>query len=87
MDDEDQYTDRLAMTFEGHETIGSHTASLYRGWFTPPATTKYRFHQTCDDHCDLRLGNTPDQDREVTEHLNIDHWSEFRRVSYITHGG
>jgi hypothetical protein len=39
MDDEDQYTDRLAMTFEGHETIGSYTASLYRGWFTPPATT------------------------------------------------
>jgi hypothetical protein len=74
------------MNFEGHETIGSNVATLYRGWFTPPATTNYRFHQSCDDHCDMKLGNTPDQELEVTEHLNIDHFSEFRRVSYTTYG-
>jgi hypothetical protein len=35
----------------------------------------------------LRLGNTPDSETDVTEILNIDGWSEFRRVSYVkTHG-
>jgi hypothetical protein len=33
------------------------------------------------------LGNVPDSETDVTEHLNIDHWSEFRRVSYTTAGG
>jgi len=87
MDDPKQWTDRLAMHFEGHESIGSYIATLYRGWFTPPATTKYRFHITCDDHCDLRLGNTPGQTTDVTERLNVDHWSEFERVSFSTNGG
>jgi len=87
MDNEDQYNDLLSLNFEIHEKgIGTLRANLYRGWFTAPATTRYRFHQSCDDQCDLRLGNTPDQETDVTELLNIDHWSEFRRVSYIAHG-
>jgi hypothetical protein len=88
MDDPSQYRDILAMTFESHETnIGSNMAQLYRGWFTPPATANYRFHQSCDDHCNLKLGNTPDQSTETTEYLNIDNWAEYRRVSYSTYGG
>lgn len=49
MDDPTQYTDKLAMQFEEHESLGDQIATLWRGWFTPPATTKYRFHQSCDD--------------------------------------
>jgi hypothetical protein len=62
------------------------TTYLYRGWFTPPADGRYRFHNSCDDHCDLWLGNTPDSETDITELLNVDHWSEFRRVSYSTYG-
>jgi hypothetical protein len=64
MNDPNQYTDLLAMNFEGHETIGSQRAHVYRGWFTPPATGEYRFHQGCDDHCELYLANVPDSDLE-----------------------
>jgi len=89
MDDPTQYTDRLAMNFEGHETVGSQTAHLYRGWFTPPASARYRFYQSCDDHCELYMGSVPDSDleRDVTKILDIDHWNEFRRMSYTSHGG
>jgi len=30
---------------------------MFRGWFKAPATTNYRFYITCDDHCNIRLGN------------------------------
>jgi hypothetical protein len=87
MDKSEEWKDLLAMHFEIQETATTdYMANLFRGWFTPPATGNYRFHQSCDDHCDLRIGNTPDQETDVTEILNIDHWSEFRRVSYTTHG-
>jgi hypothetical protein len=35
----------------------------------------------------LRIGKTPYQTTKVEEILNINHWSEFRRVSYVAHGG
>jgi len=87
MDDPTKYKDMLAMSFEGHETASRARASLYRGWFTPPATKRYRFYQSCDDHCDLVIGNVPDSTTDVTKILDIDSWSEFRRVSYTSHGG
>lgn len=35
----------------------------------------------------MRLGNTPDSETDITEIINIDGWSEYRRVSYVkTHG-
>lgn len=34
----------------------------------------------------MRIGTTPDQETDLTELLDINHWSEFRRVSYVTHG-
>jgi hypothetical protein len=75
------------MQMESHEKDTSSLMSkLYRGWFTPPATTKYRFHQSCDDYCDLKLGKTPDQDTDLEELLDINHWSEYRRTSYTRYG-
>jgi hypothetical protein len=87
MDDENQYTDFLAMHFEGNtRATKSNMATLYRGWFTAPETARYRFHQTCDDHCDFSIGNSPDQETDLTRILDIDHWSEFRRASYVRYG-
>jgi hypothetical protein len=75
------------MHFESSEKkTTSYMANLYRGWFTPPATAKYRFHQSCNDYCDLNLGNTPDQETDVTELIDINHWSEYRRASYTRYG-
>ena len=46
--------------FEDNANEVYNTAKLYRGWFVPPATTNYRFYNSCDDHCALRLGTHPD---------------------------
>jgi hypothetical protein len=83
MDDPTQYDDSLAMQFELLETsTGYRQATVYRGWFVPPATGRYRFHQSCDDECDLTFGNSADTDTDVTKILDINHWVEFRRTSY-----
>jgi len=66
MKDPNRYTDKLAMQFEGQERNVWFEASVYRGWFTAPATTKYRFHQSCNDHCDLDVGDTPGQSTKTT---------------------
>jgi hypothetical protein len=72
MDNTDSFDDLLAMSMESHDTaVKSMQAQLFRGWFTPPATTRYRFHNSCDDHCDLRLGNTPDQETDVLNYLTL----------------
>ena len=51
-------TPLLAMHFGSPVNRGDHDASLYKGWFIPPTTSRYRFYQTCDDHCSLKLGVT-----------------------------
>jgi len=87
MNKEDSYTDMLAMHFEASEKgTTSNMANLFRGWFTPPATTKYRFHQSCDDHCNLVFGKTPDSETDTEELIDTDHWVEYRRITYIAHG-
>jgi hypothetical protein len=57
--DASKYTEKLMMHFEAREDEGNNFVGLYRGWFTPPADARYRFHQSCNDHCNLNLGNTP----------------------------
>jgi len=47
------------MHFESPINEADFLANLYKGWFVPPATTKYRFYTVCDDYCSLKLGLTP----------------------------
>jgi hypothetical protein len=87
MENPDDYKDRLAMQAEGMENIGSNQASLYRGWFTAPTTGKFRFHQACDDHCDLNIGKTPGQSATLSLMLDINHHSSIQRFSFLNYGG
>jgi len=83
----DQYKDLLAMQAEGMENISEYQASLYRGWFTAPTTGKFRFHQACDDECDLNIGKTPNQSATLSKMLDINHYSSFQRNSFMNTGG
>ena len=49
----------LAMNIEMPPNLGDRMSNNFTGWFVPPATTRYRFYMSCDDHCRLYLGNTP----------------------------
>ena len=32
--------------------------SAFKAWFVAPATTRYRFYQTCDDNCNFAMDTT-----------------------------
>jgi hypothetical protein len=60
MDDPKTYKDDLAIHFESPRNLYSNIATVYRGWFIAPATTRYRFYTVCDDHCAMRMAHHPD---------------------------
>lgn len=59
MNNPSKYTETLAMHFESPWDHGTNIAQIYRGWFTAPVTSRYRFMTACDDYCAMRLGITP----------------------------
>jgi len=59
-----EYHTSLVTTFELPQhnrnqgtDYSDYMTNVFKGWFIPPATTKYRFYQVCDDKCILKLGN------------------------------
>lgn len=48
----------LALDFETPLNVkSSNYGNIYSGYFNPPATAQYRFYVSCDDGCQLSLGN------------------------------
>jgi hypothetical protein len=64
--EEHENTETLALAFESPIDEDNYIVNLYKGWFIPPATTKYRFYMSCDDHCNLKLGSEPNKIEEPT---------------------
>jgi len=44
LDKDETYEEMLALSFETNENRAEKAGNLFRGWFIPPATTKYRFY-------------------------------------------
>jgi hypothetical protein len=69
------------MTPAAPKNEGNHHGNVYKGWFIPPASTKYTFWMACDDHCILKLGqnksvgNTTENVRDI---IKIYSWSGHR---------
>jgi len=57
--DPSRITNRLALNFDTFRDQADYTANVFKGWFTPPVTGRYRFYQACDDHCSLHIDKTP----------------------------
>ena len=51
---------KLSLNLESEVNYGTYLGNLYKGWFIPPADTRYRFYVTCDDICRLSLAPCPD---------------------------
>jgi hypothetical protein len=73
------------VTYHGNDADNNYITNRYKGWFIPPATTKYRFYQSCDDRCRLWLGSKPESDKEedVTKLLDVGaavYLREYERV-------
>jgi len=49
----------LNTNLESHRNVGDWLTHQFKGWFIPPATTRYRFYQSCDDNCRLIMADKP----------------------------
>lgn len=74
LEDVDQI-DTTAIEFK-HST--NYAGSIFRGWFVPPATTRYRFYQSCDNYCSLWL-STQANDKTVATNIISEHSTNNRR--------
>jgi hypothetical protein len=46
----------------------AYVVNEFKGWFIPPATTRYKFYQYCDDWCKVSFSNvTGDSTENVTD--------------------
>ena len=74
----------LAMNLESGKNLGDKFAHEYKGWFVPPATTRYRFYMACDDQCFVKLGTTPGSTTDPTEITYADRASPWRGYYHDT---
>jgi hypothetical protein len=49
----------LGIDIAAETNFGDNIGSVYKAWFVPPKTTKYRFYMVCDDYCSMKLGQCP----------------------------
>lgn len=55
------YAESLHLNFEVPSNVDDRIGHKLMGWFVAPATTAYRFYQTCDHYCRFDMGlNTSD---------------------------
>lgn len=46
---------QLALSLESEWNFGDHLGGLYKGWFVPPTSARYRFYMTCDNLCRIKI--------------------------------
>jgi len=59
----------LNTNLESHRNVGDYLTHQFKGWFIPPATTKYRFYHSCDDICKLVMGDKPGSNDNVVKKM------------------
>lgn len=64
----------MTMDVEGW-SYGTYFGNHLKGWFIPPATTRYRFYQSCDDNCRFYMGLNTTNPTDLTQLINAWHWS------------
>jgi hypothetical protein len=66
------------MNMESSPNIGDRFGHEFKGWFVAPATTRYRFYMSCNDHCKLWMDNTAGSTSSLTLLTTSNSWSGFR---------
>ena len=59
-----------------------YAGNIFSGYFKPPATARYRFYISCDDGCQLYLGNKSLDPTSTKSIYNSTSWAYYRQ--YIT---
>jgi hypothetical protein len=48
---------------------------MYKSWFVPPKTTRYRFWMVCNDHCLMKFSTCPKSTSPLKTIISLLHWS------------
>lgn len=65
----------LALDLSAERNHGDKIGSLYKTWFIPPKSGRYRFYIACDQQCRLWLATCPNTNTPKTEMLKINQWA------------
>lgn len=68
------------MQFEMERNKQTYTGDIYKGWFIPPHTGRYRFRMACTNQCKLWMGKTPGSNltTDVQQLMHVSWWA-YRR--------
>ena len=79
-------TEELALAMEVPINEADYHVNRFKGWFIPPATTRYRFYQTCDDNCRIFMSNVSgDATQNVTEIMETTTYVDYRDWHSLKH--
>jgi len=76
----DQYesTESLSLAMEVPVNEGNNHINQFKGWFIPPATTRYRFYQVCDDTCRIKMALDNSDPTNITTVIETTNWADYR---------
>ena len=67
----------LAIDLASEYNLGNNLASIYKAWFLPPKTGRYRFYMICDDYCNLEIAQCAGTISPLTTMLNLKKWTKY----------
>jgi len=76
----DDVTKELALDMESTWNRGDNLGGVYKGWFVPPTTARYRFYMTCDDRCELSIAPCADTTSPLNKlmtHMYAEGYKDF----------
>ena len=73
--EDEPYTKMLAIDLAAERNFGDKIGSVYKTWFVPPKTTRYRFYMVCDDYCMFKIGECPKSYSPLTTIIDLRGWT------------
>jgi len=61
----------LAVDIATERNFGNYVGSVYKAWFIPPKTTRYRFYMVCDDYCLMEMATCPNSHSPTERILDL----------------
>lgn len=66
----------LAIDLAAERNLGDRIGSLYKTWFIPPETGRYRFYMACDQQCRMSIAECPNTTTPLTMLLKLNSWTQ-----------
>jgi hypothetical protein len=75
--DEEPSVKMLALDMAAERNIGDYMGSIYKAWFVPPKTARYRFYMVCNDYCLMEFATCPKSHTPTDRILDLRGWTDY----------